>query len=199
MFEIIVIGAAILLIPIVVLYLIWRLMFGGMLRTVIGQFFNIAHKRDSQVDPEAPILPSTRQPISDLMRQQAEQMKPAPIGTEPQVPRASIAATSSDRKTRYEPPYRENPVTIEEGNQTIPQPDNNLIAEPIQAFVEDTSFKVDDPIIDQQYIDPSTPSASTLEAHLSEEDKSPYGVRSADHSPGRVLRDKRYRRNASGN
>jgi|GEM_PF-3996301 len=194
MFEIMMIVVAIIAIALLIPYLIWRLMFGGQLRYAILTFFNIAHERDMKVDPEAEIIPSTRQPISDVMKQQAEMAKGGTSIQAQDVPQASIPATTSGINHQYTPPYRQKPVRIEDMQQAQ---NNNVIVTPPQPLVEDRSFKVDDPIIDDVYIDPETPSADTLDAHVPDYDSSPYGVRSADHSPGRRLRDKRYRRNAS--
>ncbi len=178
--------------------LVWRMTFGGMLRGAISSFFHTLHNEDLEVDPEAPIYPNQEPRISDMMRQEADIYKGGIASNTPeqgQIPQANIPSTNNT--AQYEPPYTENPATIVDNQQVASvQSDNNIVLPP-QPLVEDKSFKEDDPIIDEQYIDPETPSADSLDASVPESDSSPYGVRSASHSPGRRLRDKRYRRNSS--
>ena len=178
--------------------LVWRMTFGGMLRGAISSFFHTLHNEDLEVDPEAPIYPNQEPRISDIMREEAEIYKGGIASNsrvQGQVQQANIPPTHNP--AQYEPPYTENPATIVDNQQLANvQPNNNIVSPP-QPLVEDKSFKENDPIIDEQYIDPETPSADTLDASVPESDSSPYGVRSASHSPGRRLRDKRYRRNSS--
>lgn len=67
----------------------------------------------------------------------------------------------------------------------------------IPPLVETHSFGVPDPIIDDIHIEPGTPSADTLNAQPPAHDTSRFAVRSSTISPGRRIRDGRYRRNAS--
>lgn len=192
----IVIGVIVVFLVLIVV--VWRLTFGGMLRGAISSFFHTLHNEDLEVDPEAPIFPNTEPRISDMMREEAEIHKGGVTSNPPnqvQIQQANIPSTINN--AQYEPPYAENPATIARNQQqTNVQPDNNIVSPP-QPLVEDKTFKQDDPVIDDQYIDPETPSADTLDASVPKSDSSPYGVRSAPHSPGRRLRDKRYRRNSS--
>ncbi len=180
------------------IFIVWRLTLGRMLRTGIVSLMDVLFSNDLEIDPEAPIYPNEEPRISDMMREEAEIHKGGVTSNPPdqvQIQQANIPSTTNN--VQYEPPYTENPATIA-GNQqqTNVQPDNNIVSPP-QPLVEDKTFKQDDPIIDDQYIDPETPSADTLDASVPKSDSSPYGVRSAPHSPGRRLRDKRYRRNSS--
>ncbi|MEM9954008.1 MAG: hypothetical protein AAF846_20530 [Chloroflexota bacterium] len=205
MFEIILITLGIIGIILLIPVLLWHFLLGGNLRSAITKFFNTLHGKDLRFDPEADILPSEHQPISDVMTQEAQQFKqshPLPLTPQQQtgLEQASIQATTVSPQSIYEPPYQETPDTMDVMNQaqiTQTQQSASVIEEPVQPLVEDNSFATNDPIIDNEYIDPDTPSADTLEANIPKSDSSPYGVRSAEHSPGRRLRDKRYRRNAS--
>lgn len=203
--SILAITIGVIVFVLVAIFVVWRWTYGAMFRTAIFKFFGLLFSGDSKVDPEAPIYPSQEAPISDLLRQQAEVAKGSvapPVVNDMPLQQASIPATTSPNKPKYEPPYTENPVTITYDNQKVGQVDNAIVSPP-QPLVEDNSFEQDDPIIDQQHIDPDTPSADTLDTHaptlgkMAKSDKSDFGVRYADHSPGRVIRDKRSSRNSS--
>lgn len=203
MLEIIVAVVCIILVILFIIGMLWRLTFGGMLRSALFTFFGLLHKNDKDVDPEATIYPNQDPRISDVMQEQADLHKgriASPLIKSRDIPQANIPATIHNNQHKYQPPYTENPATIVEDNsvpvQTIvPNVDN--VVSPVQPLVEDNTFNRDDPIIDSQYIDPETPSADTLDAHAPKLDSSPFGVRSAPHSPGRRLRDKRSNRNSS--
>lgn len=203
MLEIVGIVIGIILVALLLPYILWRFLLGGMLRGAITGFFNTLHERESRTDFEDHRTPEQLQPISEVMEDYAQtvkQQEPLAIPTDPRagIPHASIPATTqSHKKPIQQAPYQQNPVTIEttQGNPEIDT--NNAVKHPPQPLVDDQTFATDDPIIDSAHIDPSTPSADTLDANIPIADSSPFGVRSADHSPGRRLRDKRYRRNSS--
>ncbi|MGB7340204.1 MAG: hypothetical protein WBC91_15005 [Phototrophicaceae bacterium] len=203
MFEIIAISIGIILVILLIPFLLWRFMIGGMLRSALTSFFNSMNNRGSRIDLEDHRTPEQLEPISTVMEDYAQAVKqqtPLPLSPNPRAgtPHAPIATAPSTTKLFQQPPYQQNPVTIEATTQGIPEIDtNDAIKQAPQPLVDNHTFAVDDPIIDARYIDPSTPSADTLDANIPIADSSPYGVRSADHSPGRRLRDKRYRRNSS--
>ncbi|GAB5492441.1 MAG: hypothetical protein Phog2KO_26560 [Phototrophicaceae bacterium] len=204
MLEIIVAVIGVILVILFIIGMLWRLTFGGMLRSALFTFFGLLHKTDKDVDPEATIYPNQEPRISDVMQEQADLHKggvvSSPVGHEA-IPQASIPATTNhNNQTKYQPPYTENPVTIAGDNsatvQAVTPTIEGVVSAP-QPLVEDNTFNRNDPIIDSRYIDPETPSADTLDAHTPKSDSSPFGVRSASHSPGRRLRDKRSSRNSS--
>lgn len=198
MLPILGIAIGVIVVILVLVAVVWRLTFGRMLRTAIVSLMDVLFSNDLEIDPEAPIYPNEEPRISDMMREEAEIHKGGVSSNPPnqvQIQQANIPSTTNT--AQYAPPYTGNPATIADNHQQASvQPDNNIVSPP-QPLVEDITFKQDDPIIDEQYIDPETPSADTLDVHVPKSDSSPYGVRSAPHSPGRRLRDKRYRRNSS--
>lgn len=192
MFEILLIVIGIVVAAFLILYIIWRILIGGALQTALVEFFNIAHEKESFADPEAPIEPSQRQPISDAMKQIGEQAKYNPPMQQQSrfadVPIANMSDVSVITETVNQPLTSQQPTAL---------PDESNSPNDLQPLVENNTFEADDPVISKEYIDPTTPSADALDAHVPEGDDFPYGVRSADNSPGRRLRDKRYRRNSS--
>ena len=203
MLEIIVVAIGVIIVILFIIAALWRFTFGGMLRTALFTFFGLLHQRDKEIDPEATIYPNQELKISDIMSEEAELHKgglASPAVGRSDIPQASIPTTTHQNKVSYQPPYTQNPATIAEDNVPNTQavtPTIDDVVSPPQPLVEDNTFNRDDPIIDSQYIDPETPSADTLDAHAPKLDSSPFGVRSANHSPGRRLRDKRSNRNSS--
>lgn len=214
MFEIILIAAVIIGIVLLIPFLLWRIFLGGALRSAITTFFNVLHEKDSRVDPEAPIMPSQREPISDIMQDRAQQVKQQIPLREAQaldMPQVTVQATPSAETMAVPQAHvpaaqvpttpahitQDTPAVVTPEPEPVGQVPPSPIEQPVQPLVEDNSFNQPDPVIDQSHIAPQTPSADTLDAHVPESDSSPYGVRSADHSPGRRLRDKRNQRNSS--
>lgn len=109
--------------------------------------------------------------------------------TSPPVPPTGTQAMNTQNIPPASPQAQPMPA---QNTQSPPHPGHAL-----PPLVETHSFGVNDPIIDDVHIEEGTPSADTLNAHPPASDSSRFGVRSSTISPGRRLRDKRYKRNSS--
>jgi len=67
---------ALILIAIILLIVwwVWNVVFRRSLRKALFTFIGIAIDRDARVDPDAPIMPSEEQPLSEVLEAQAQQV-----------------------------------------------------------------------------------------------------------------------------
>lgn len=147
--------------------------------------------------PTQQMNPPTAQPVPP---QQPVQQPPQATANAAPPPPATPDAVPQTQPANVQSIPPPSPPAQTQAFQAAPLPPAQTRRHPghaVPPLVETHSFGVSDPIIDDIHIEPGTPSADTLNAQPPAFDSSRFGVRSSTISPGRRLRDKRYRRNAS--
>jgi hypothetical protein len=200
---------------------VWYIIFGKSLRKMVFTMLGVVLDKDRLVDPEAEIIPNLERHASDDLLDTAAHVKadiplagqPLPQQARvPQYERGQLAQNTSDngwpRELSYEERHEPRPflnanlqteTEIYEPPQQLVQRSEildveNPIVQPVQPV--QPPMDVENPIVQpvQPPMDVEIPNIPHVDTS---DNKSDYGVRDSDISPGRMLRDKRHNRNES--
>ena len=206
--EIIIIAALVGILTIVALFFGLKKLIGvllvGIPAKILSQFVEEHSRTEDIADPEKPIHPSTDRKSSEFMAELAVQAKADKAPNRMDATEISKPPSHPPELVQKSVPVMSQPVMSQrQSAQVVNEPQPQDPAMTVNPLVENDMPQ--QPVINAQSVGRAPEITQEDLQNLADDnvyippksDKLKYGVRNGSYSPNRILRDKRYERNAA--